>query len=465
MMMRMIAAVLVVATALSGGAAQAATEAELAAQAYVYAYPLVLTDVTRVASLSSPVATNITPNRFLHIPILANAGFRTVVRPNVDTIYSTAWVDVSAEPVVMTVPAAGGVYYVIQCMDAWTNVFAAPGTRTQGDAARTYAIVGPGWQGSLPAGVERLQAPTAMVWIIGRIDANRKGSLPAAQAYQQKLDLRPLSRIGDTAFDAARPTQRLAAPPARITPKDQVGGMAPRDFFTRFAGLLAANPPAAADAPFVARVLAPLGLDAGRLDWDGLPADRRQALEQGAAQALAGLRAAGRGGQAQAVNGWTGLGAGKLTIGDYGTDYPARAVVALLGLGANLPADAVYLNAAVDQRGAALDGARSYTLTFPPGATPPARAFWSVTLYDRDGYLLDAPGGRHAIKGGDALAYQPDGSLVLLMQPTDPGAKSRANWLPTPSAGGFELSMRVYWPEARVLEGRWQPPAVTAVDR
>lgn len=462
MIMRMLAALFAIAAVLSGAVVRAATPAERAAAAYVYAYPLVLTDVTRVASLSSPVAANITPNRFLHIPILANATFRTVVRPNVDTIYSTAWVDVGTEPVVMTVPASDGVYFMIQCMDAWTNVFAAPGTRTQGAAARTYAIVGPGWQGALPDGVERLQAPTAMVWIIGRIDANRKGSLPAAQAYQQKLDLRPLSRIGDAAFDAARPTQRMTAPPPRTTPKDQVAQMAARDFFTRFAALLPANPPAAADAAFVAGVLAPLGLDSGRFDWDDLAPERRAALEQGAAEALAALRGAGRAGQGRPVNGWTGLGADKLALGNYGTAYPVRAVVALLGLGANLPADAVYLNAAVDQRGAALEGGRAYSLTFPPGMTPPARAFWSITLYDREGYLIDTPGGRYAIKGGDELAREADGSLILHFQPTDPGGTKSSNWLPTPDSGGFELSMRLYWPEAGVLEGRWQPPAVTA---
>lgn len=462
MVMRILAAMLAAVSLLAAPAVRAATPAELAAQAYVYAYPLVLTDATRAASLSSPVATNITPNRFLHIPILANATFRTVVRPNVDTIYSTAWVDVRNEPVLMTVPSSGGIYYVIQCMDAWTNVFAAPGTRTQGDAARTYAIVGPGWQGSLPDGIERLQAPTAMVWIIGRIDANRKGALGAAQAYQQKLDLRPLSRAGDAAFDAARPTQRMAAAPARTTPKDQVAGMAARDFFARFATLLADNPPTAADAPFVARVLAPLGLDRGRLDWDALTPERRDALERGAVQALAALRAAGRAGRSQAVNGWTGLGDGKLALGDYGTDYPVRAAVALLGLGANLPADAVYLNAAVDQRGAELEGGKAYTLIFPPGATPPARAFWSITLYDREGYLLDAAGGRHAIKGGDDLVHEADGALILRLQPGDPGGTGSRNWLPTPAAGRFELSMRIYWPETRVLDGHWRPPAVMA---
>ncbi|MGQ3031343.1 MAG: DUF1214 domain-containing protein, partial [Ferrovibrionaceae bacterium] len=136
-----------------------------------------------------------------------------------------------------------------------------------------------------------------------------------------------------------------------------------------------------------------------------------------------------------------------------------------LGLGANLPADAVYLNAAIDGAGAGLEGGKAYTLTFAPGATPPARAFWSVTLYDRDGYLLDAPGGRHAIKGGDDLVYEADGALVLRLQPTDPGGRAGANWLPTPASGAFELSMRFYWPEARVLEGRWQPPAVTPAAR
>jgi hypothetical protein len=135
--------------------------------AALYALPLVIMDLTREQFFAGPIAADATPNRFLHIPILANPSFRSVVRPNVDTLYSTAWLDVSDEPVLLTLPPSNGRYFLVQCMDAWTNVFAAPGIRTLGDTGATYAIVGPGWHGQLPANIEVLHAPTRMVWVTG----------------------------------------------------------------------------------------------------------------------------------------------------------------------------------------------------------------------------------------------------------------------------------------------------------
>ena len=150
-------------------------------EAAMYALPLVIMDLTREQFFADPIAAEVTPNQFLHIPILGNPSFRSVVRPNVDTLYSTAWLDLSREPVVMTVPPSNGRYYLMQCMDAWTNVFAAPGIRTLGDKGARYAIVGPDWKGPLPTHVEVVRAPTPMVWVLGRIYVRDPADLSAAR--------------------------------------------------------------------------------------------------------------------------------------------------------------------------------------------------------------------------------------------------------------------------------------------
>jgi hypothetical protein len=154
---------------LLGGASGDAAATARAEDAALYTLPLVIMDLTREQFLADPIAADTTPNRFLHIPILGNPSFRAVVRPNVDTLYSTAWLDLRAEPVLLTLPPNDGRYFVVQCMDAWTNVFAAPGIRTLGNRGASYAIVGPDWHGPVPANVEVLHAPTSMVWVLGRV--------------------------------------------------------------------------------------------------------------------------------------------------------------------------------------------------------------------------------------------------------------------------------------------------------
>jgi hypothetical protein len=123
----------------------------------------------------------------------------------------------------------------------------------------------------------------------------------------------------------------------------------------------------------------------------------------------------------------------------------------------------IYMNASVEAAGQPLDGSRRYRLRFAAGAAPPVHAFWSITLYDEQGYLVANPAARHAIKSADPLAAELDGALVIDLQPDDPGPARRANWLPTPARQRFELSLRAYWPDDALLQDRWSPPAVVAV--
>jgi hypothetical protein len=433
----------------------------------MYALPLVIMDLTREHFFADPIAVDATPNRFLHIPVLGNPTFRSVVRPNVDTLYSTAWVDLTAEPVLLTVPPSDGRYYMVQCMDAWTNVFAAPGIRTLGNQRKTFALVGPGWQGKLPDGVEAVRVPTRMGWVLGRIYVRDAADLGAARVFQRQLDLRPMSGINDASYAGVYPRPRDPNAQPRKIMRDLLRDMDPAAFYERFSNLTSANPPAPADAPFIARVLQPLGLTPGMpITWALFDDARRSALRDGLAHVLAAFenRAQQQRHNMMAPTGWTSLGAAA-SQGDYGTNYQARAAVALIGLGANLRADAVYMNAAIDAAHQPLDGGKRYRLRFAAGQTPPVHAFWSVTLYDEQGYLIANPIERYAIKSGDEVPREADGSLVILLQPDDPGTARHAAWLPTPAHQRFELSLRAYWPDAALLDGRWLPPAVEPVPR
>jgi hypothetical protein len=428
-------------------------------EAALYALPLVIMDLTREQFFAGPTAVDATPNRFLHIPILANPSFRSVVRPNVDTLYSTAWLDVSDEPVLLTLPPSNGRYFLVQCMDAWTNVFAAPGIRTLGDKGATYAIVGPDWHGRLPVDIEVLHAPTRMVWVLGRVYVRDPADLPAARAFQHQLDVRPSSRSNDASYQAVYPRPAGANASRRIM-RDVLHDLGPEAFFERFARLTAGNPPSPQDAPFATAVLDPLGLAPGKtVIWTNLDEANRRALADGLERVLRALEDRGQRQSPVTPTGWSSMTAG-LALGNYGVNYRARAAVAVIGLGANLRADAIYMNASSARDRQPLDGGKRYRLTFAAAQTPPVRAFWSVTLYDDQGYLIANPLERHAIKSGDGLVREPDGSLVIYLQPDDPGPDHHANWLPTPDHQNFELTLRAYWPGEPLLEGRWVPPAV-----
>lgn len=428
-------------------------------QATLYALPLVIMDLTREETLARHDAM---PNRFFHVPILGTDKFRTVVRPNADTLYSTAWLDLATEPMLMTVPPSDGRYFMIQCMDAWSNVFADPGIRTLGNQARTFAIVGPGWQGKLPDGVEVIHAPTRMVWVLARVYVRNRDDLPAARAYQASLDIRPLSKQGDATYQSTFPTPDQQ--PAQRPMMQVLQSLSAQAFFSRFVALMAAgNPPAPGDAAFVRNVLTPLGLAPGDPDaWNHLSARKQRALSKAYQRTLQGFSdrvAVERNRLVPPQNGWSHA-AASATHGTYGTDYRRRAGVAMLGLAATLSADKAHFNASIDGDGDRLDGSKRYRLIFPAGDLPPVLGFWSITLYDDKGYLVPNAIHRYAIRPGEGLAHEANGAVVIYLQPDDPGAQRESNWLPTPAGQTYELSLRAFWPSDALLKNRWVPPPV-----
>jgi hypothetical protein len=438
------------------------TEAEarqLGIQAAVYGYPLVLVDVTKQVqtNVTTPEHNGRAPvNQFSNFLKYPTAAYRDVVRMNVDTLYSFAWLDLSEEPLVLSVPDTHDRYYLMPILNAWTNVFASPGKRTTGTKAGDFAIVGPNWTGALPAGMKELKSPTNTAIIAGRTQADGSADYAAVNAIQKQYRLTPLSAYGKPytpPVGVVDPQIDMKTPPV-----DQVNRMSDETFFNRLATLMTSNPPGAADAPMLAK-LARIGVVPGRtFDMGTLDPSVRKGLEGSVQTAVAKMGAAAKE-MGTPVNGWR---VPPLTLADFGTDYDLRGEIALVGIGANLAKDAVYPTAFVDANGEPLNGANRYVVHFDKGALPPVNAFWSLTMYDAQSFLAANPINRYNIAGWMPLKYNADGSLDLYVQHDSPGKEKGSNWLPAPE-GPFNVTLRMYWPKESVLDGSWKPPAVQKV--
>ncbi len=430
-------------------------------EAYIYGYPLVTMEMTRrvMTNVETPRGTHAPMSRFANLGQYPNASFRDVTAPNADTLYSAAWLDLTIEPYVLSLPAEGSRYYLMPMLSGWTNVFADPGTRTTGTGAQTYAITGPGWKGALPDGVKEIKSPTYMVWIIGRTYCTgTPEDYKAVHTIQDEYKLVPLSAYG-----------RPYTPPAgKVDPsidmktavRDQVNALDAGSFFKLLAELMKTNPPAPEDAPMLEK-LALVGIVPGQ-DFDISKLDPavvkglEGAPKAGVEKIMSAAKAPGK-----KVNGW----AVTTNLGTYGTNYVLRAVVTAIGLGANLPQDAVYPKTHVDVEGNTLSGANKYMISFPKAQTPPVKGFWSLTMYDHRYFFVNNPLHRYTLSPRNDLKYNADGSLDLYIQNESPGPEKESNWLPAPK-GKFVLMLRMYWPNETppsILDGSWAPPPVTVV--
>lgn len=427
---------------------------EIGVEAYVYLYPLITMELTRrqMTNLPAGQREGFGPmGRFLHGREFPTAEFKAVVRPNFDTLYSWAWLDLTAEPVVVSVPDTAGRYYCLPMYDMWSEAFAVPGARTSGTAAADFVVLPPGWTGDLPAGLVPIQAPTAYVWVIGRIQTNGPADYPHVHTLQDGLSITPLSRWGRAPEPVA---VRLDDSVDMTTPPlAQVNALAARDYFSLGARLLARHAPHVSDWSVLARMRR-IGLAAGRFDHDALAPEVLDALDAVPGEALTAMRAhLPR--MARVVDGWQ---VNTETMGVYGNSYLKRAIVAMVGLGALPAEDAIYPLAVSDADGQPLNGDHDYVLHFD--RLPPAGAFWSVTMYDGEGFQAGNELDRFAIGDRDPLVRNADGSLDLYLQHPNPGPERAANWLPAPR-GPLGVTMRLYEPAAAALDGRWTPPPIT----
>ena len=433
-------------TLLPAQKADAASEIQtLLEEGYLYAFPLVLVDATKTVSTNAktPSAHRAPVNQFIHARKLLDASSRTVVSPNVDTIYTQAWLDVSAEPQIYVGPETDR-FFNVQVLDAWTNtaaVLEAPGA---------YAIAYSGWEGTLPEGVRRIDVPTRTVWTIARIMLSGPDDLPNVAALQSRMQLMPLSAY-PAGPDAA--PEGSYSPENDFVPVEKVLAMTPQEFFDTANRLMETDPPAEADAPllrslaalsvgpgerFDASVLGPLG----GLRWKRMLLQLKSSLRAQAAR------------YARQMGQWTYYGD---PIGDFGTAYDYRTMVALMGLGANTTDVAIYPRTSTDSTGADLTGKKTYTLHFD--ALPPTvgTGFWSVTAYGEDNFLIDNPISRYCVNDRSGLHRNPDGSIDVTLSKDAP--EDTTNWLPV-SDEKFHLFLRIYKPDWTALDS-FPPPVIS----
>jgi hypothetical protein len=423
--------------------------------AYLYFYPLVTMDITRkqLTNVTKPEAMHTQMNTFVSLGTFPPADMKVVVRPNFDTLYSSAWLDLTKEPMIVSVPDTEGRYYLLPMLDMWTDVFASPGWRTTGTQAANYALVPSDWRGALPADVVRIDAPTTYVWIIGRTKTDGPDDYPAVHKVQAGFKITPLSCWGmqsEPIVGTVDPSADMKTPP-----KTQVDTMAAGEFFAYAANILKVQPPHVTDQPILAQMKR-IGIEQGKgFDIDKVDPAIKAGLETAPKDALA-LMAWKVASVARVENGWS---MNTDTMGVYGNYYLKRAIVSQLGLGANLPEDAIYPLNLADDIGKPLDGANAYVLHFEKNTTPPVNAFWSVTLYDSEGFQVPNSLNRFALSSWMPFKHNPDGSLELYFRNASPGAEKDANWLPAPK-GPFNLTMRLYAPKSDALTGKWNPPPV-----
>lgn len=434
---------------------------EAAVDAYVYGYPLVTMEMTRrrITNVEVPTGTRAPMGQFVRLRAYPDASFRDVTAPNADTLYTIVWLDVSKEPWVVSIPDLRGRYALFPMLDGWTDVFQVPGRRTTGTAAQRYAITGPGWSGTLPAGVTEYKSPTGMVWLLGRIYCSgAPEDYSAVHALQDRMSAVPLS-----AYDKPYEAEAGKVNPAwesKVSVRENVDGMDGAAYFKLLAELMKTNPPSAADAPMVVK-LATIGFVPGKdfetATLDPVVAKSIAGAPKPAQERIMGwLKESVKAGDATSENGWVF----STKTGLYRTNYIQRAFVTAIGLGANRPEDTIYSTSESGADGNPYSGEYKYVMHFDK--LPPVNAFWSITMYNTEYFFVANPLNRYNVSSRDKFKANKDGSIDVYIQNESPGKAKEANWLPAPK-DKFILMLRMYWPRQTapsILDGTWKiPPA------
>jgi len=415
--------------------------AVLAAQSYIYGYPLM--EYQRVRQTFGTV------NTFKSLTSFANPDVDPIWdaigggrRPNVDTFYSLAELDLSRGPVVLSIPDMGNRYYSFQLTDPYTNVTGYIGSRTTGSGPGKYAITWSGGPHADVPGAQTVEGPYASMLALGRTLAGAPADQLKAIELIKQYTLAPSGG---------------AVSPVIPIPKPGVG------YLDAISAAMEVNPPPAVDAPQLA-AMAQIGVGPGLRVADAHLGLLSRAAADVAVKATAALlpllTTLTQFASAVQNRGWA---TPDPAIGNYGTNYLLRAGVTQAGLLANTPEEAAYKPGLLDSNLLALGafGIGSYTMHFGPGQEPPVGAFWSVTAYNSDGKLVANPQNRYSVSSSrpDELLRRPDGSIDIVFSPNDPGDPG-ANWLEVPRFGGFNVYLRTYVPGQAVLDGSWKPPAI-----
>lgn len=409
--------------------------------AYIYGFPLVLMDVTKniMTSTATVTGSKAPINQFLF-------------KRNDNDRYLQAWLDLSRQPIILTIPEMGNYRYFVSMIDAWTNVFFSLGTRITGNSEKNYVIVGPDWKEPLPTGLQQIISPTNTVLILGKILSEKSEDFTGLNRLQQEFKLKPV-----------KATEALPITPEnvndRVSSIRQVFGMNGITFFTKLADLLKKNPIPSQDSEYVKK-FSVFGFKPGEaFVSENLSADQIEKIDRSVKEAQANIkRDWNRHPLATTLGNWGVI----KDIGNYGTNYSLRAAFAYGGLENSSSGDAIYPVTNLDSNGQLLKGENNYVIHFNKDRLPPVKGYWSITLYDSSELLLSLPTEEHAIGSRDKLKYNKDGSLDIYIQHESPGEALEANWLPSPKAE-FTLILKFNDPEDSLVKGNWSPPPVTKV--
>jgi hypothetical protein len=431
---------------------------QLAEEAYVFAYSMLENYKTMYAQAVNEdlPASRRTFNQFNHFRHLLNPEFSEIVAPNNDTLYSTAWLDLGTEPVVLSLPAFPDKrYFVFQIVDMYAFNVEYIGARTTGYQPGRYLFAGPGWQGTIPKGIDGVRRTEGRyLFLLGRTSAKGAEDLPAVNALQDQYTLTPLSAYLGQPAPAPAPTSAF--------PAYDLKKAASIDFINYFNFLLGQIEPGPDERPLLEK-WAKIGVQPGKaFDAATLAPDVREVVAEGVAAAHEKIKAeslkVGRN-----VNNWTLIAEGFGYRSMVGGKDLMRAAANMIGLYGNNPEEAYNFSAAKDSAGESLDASKhDYVIHFK--TPPPVQAFWSVTMYKQpETLLVSNPIKRYSI--GDrtpGFTTNKDGSVTIYVQHKSPGPDKESNWLPAPD-GPFVLALRIYWPEQDILDGKWQPSAIEKV--
>ncbi len=439
------------------------TKVALVTQAYLYGYPMMTMDYTH--KISSNVASDNGMgkgpiNQWGNMHLFPKAGFTEVVRPNLDTYYSVIYADLEKNPLYLHIPATER-YYLMPILNAHGDVIKSVGSRTTGQGAIDIAFVGPNYSGKIDEDLTVIRSNTNLNWMLGRVAVknNEDGKAEIAN-FQSKLIARPLSERNNKNY--VNPKGIINTDYLNKVPMDEVDNKDITTYLNEVMELMVKNPAYKSDALLLEK-LKNIGFEAGgKFNINQFNSETQKLIENVPAnvQKLFEKMTANPP-KENLQNGWNVITSG---LGEYGTEYFLRAYVTKIGYGANQSVDAIYPNSAVDSDGNSYNGSNKYVLHFDADHMPPVNGFWSLTMYDKKGFLVDNAIDRYNLGGMKDLAYNKDGSLDIFIQANAPD-KLVSNWLPSPQSGEeFELTFRMYYPKENVINRTYIMPGVKKVN-
>lgn len=415
-------------------------------EAFRWGYPMM------AMTLNNTVQYETTLNAFYNMKKAADEKSQRDKGFNAETLYSAGALDLTAEPVVFTLPPVGDRFVIVPVQDAWGNIDNVIGTRTEGNNGGNYLISGPGWNGEVPAGMKHFKVQTNIAFLPGRsMVKGLEDAKDYANNVLDKFTITPLSHWGKAAPNPNRDSEKnpLLPDPAKSY-SNIIAKMTINEYFNKLNELSVKNPPYDYDQPVLEQFKL-LGIGAGlQFDTTKLSVAVKDSLVKFMKNDPVETA------KAFAKRGMT-YEAAKI-CSRFQTNYWERYMQMFGGIGGNLLEDAMYVWIKIDNNSAALDGNQKYVVHFEANQIPKTKAFWSLTLYNNDFYLpTNLALNRHVLNSSSQLKYNADGSLDFYFQQASPGKGKESNWLPTPKEGYFAI-MRIYWPEGDVTSGKWKAP-------